>query len=64
MVKIKCNQCGGEYEQGQSYEKARMKHINSKRQKYLEDRYDKNPKFWDKVYERNVKKAKELGYIK
>ena len=62
MTKIICNQCGGEYNDGGNYDKARMKHINTKRhQRYVEERYNANPKFWDKVYKDNVRKINEMN---
>ena len=62
MTKTVCNQCGGVYDDGGDYEKGRMKHLNSKKhQSYLEERYDANPKFWDKVYKENVRKINEMN---
>ena len=50
------------YDDGGNYYKARTKHLNTRRhQKYLEERYDANPKFWDKVYRENVKKINEMN---
>ena len=62
MTKTICNQCGGEYDDGGNYFQARIQHLNTRRhQKYLEERYDANPKFWDKVYRKNVKKVNEMN---
>ena len=62
MTRTICNQCGGEYEDNGNSFKARMKHLNTRRhQKYLEERYNDNPEFWDKLYERNVKKINEMN---
>ena len=70
ITKIKCNQCGGEYNilgkieynDGGNYDNARMKHINTKRhQRYVEERYNANPIFWDKVYRENIKKINEMN---
>ena len=39
-----------------------MKHINTKRhQRYVEERYNANPTFWDKVYRDNIKKINEMN---
>ena len=38
-----------------------INHINTKiHQKYVEERYNKNPEFWNKVYEENAKKLEEI----